>query len=191
MTPRQLLLRVAGVLGAVILIERIVADIYSYVVQIVGNATFPAVSSGGGDVEQVLPFLPGILFSAFIFAFGFAAGAYVSLRFLRPVTAEISWGSLLGRGVFAAFIGATVILLIHVTISLLYALKIGPYPFAYAFTTSFVPHDFVLGLLDTLGEGLSPFLEYVPLAILACVFLKLWLSGHWRPVRGVLSESSR
>jgi hypothetical protein len=185
-TSTQLLLRVAGVLGGVILLEGIVSELYGYLVGIVGDATFPEVSSAG-SAQQDLPFLPGILLSDLVYALGFSAGVFIALRFMRSILAETRWGALFRRAAFATFVGAIVIVIIRVVESLLDAFKIRPFPFGYAFTSSFVPNDFELGVLDTLGDGLNPFLVYSPLVVLVGVFLKLWLSGHWVRVRGVLS----
>jgi hypothetical protein len=58
------------------------------------------------------------------------------------------------------------------------AFGVGPHPLGYRFDPTFSVDNAHNYLIDSLGGAISPFLEWLPLVVLAVVFLRLWLAHH-------------
>ena len=122
--------------------------------------------------------MPGLALAGLVLALGMGGGAFASLRWVAPITAALSWRSVILRGVLAAAIGAIGVFVLRLAQSFLAAVSIGPYPFGYDFTASVNPDNLGNALLGDIGVAFAPFVYNAPLAVLACVFLKIWLSSH-------------
>lgn len=108
----------------------------------------------------------------------FGAGVFVSIRYLAPLVAGDSWRRVIVRGVIATVCGAIAALAFEAVVSLIAAITIGAYPFGYSLDAGMDPNRIQFGIQDAIGGALTPLIGWLPLTVLACVFLKLWLSAH-------------
>ncbi len=174
MTKNRLIRNVALLVGAFLLAQYIVSSIFNLAFDSVEQAVGQLSGLDGGIFAN---WFGSIVVDA-ILALGFAVGVFVSLRFVRPVSATSSWKSTILRGVVATAFGAVGIFLIRLLQTLLGSVKIGPYPFGYSFTASFNGNNAQFGLINALLVLVNPFISDVAIVVLACVFLKLWLKAH-------------
>ncbi len=178
MTRTRITLGASGLIGLVAFLQSAVLTLYGYGFNVASAAAFDGSTGNAQNSAEIFPFPPGILLSDLVTAAAFGAGVFVSLRFVRSIAADLGWKRVVIRGVMAASVGAVVVLALRLVETLLNGVKIGPYPFGYSFSPSFDPGNVQLGLANAFGQLLNPFVNYVPLVILGCVFLELWLAAH-------------
>jgi hypothetical protein len=171
------------IVGAVIIAQYVLLEIFNYAYdsaeQAVGEVR-------GLNSSELVPFFIGDLVSEILYALGFAVGVFVSLKVVKPISSSLPWTSAMLRGVLATAFGAVGVFAVHVLEALLGSVKIGPYPFAYSFSASFDPTNFGFDVLNAFGSLINPFIYNVPLVVVACLLLKLWLSRT--PAIGPLLE---
>jgi hypothetical protein len=188
MRTTRVVLVASALIAGVVFLQSAILTLYGYVFNIVSVATFDGSHTGNQSAADILPFLPGILISDLIIAAAFGVGVLISLRLIRPITADHGWKRVAVRGIIAAAIGAVAVLAVRMIGSLLTSVRIGPYPLGYSFTPSFDTGNVQLGFANALGQLLNPFIEFAPLVVLACVFLKLWVA-RVPPVKPLLTDT--
>ena len=178
MTRTRVALAVAGLIALVAFAQSAILTLYGYGFDLASASAFNGSAGNAQNSAEIFPFLPGILLSDLVTAAAFGVGVFVSLRFIRSIAAGLGWRRVVIRGLIAASVGAVAVLALRLVETLLTGVKIGPYPFGYSFSPSFDPGNVQLGLANAFGQLLNPFVNYLPLVILGCVFLKLWLAAH-------------
>jgi hypothetical protein len=108
----------------------------------------------------------------------FGLGVYASIRYVAPLSAGESWRQVIVRGVIATVVGALAALAFGAIVSLIAAVTIGPYPFGQSLNTQFDPLTYQYGLENMLAGALTPLIQWLPVTVLGCVFLRLWLAAH-------------
>jgi hypothetical protein len=63
-------------------------------------------------------------------------------------------------------------------VSLIAAVTIGAYPFGYSLDAGVDGNHIQFGIQNAIAGALTPLVGWLPLTVLACVFLKLWLDVH-------------
>jgi hypothetical protein len=158
---------VAGVLLVQGFILGLFGDVYGYVGYGGSLGWFPL------NASLFVTLLTSLLHYA-----AFGAGVFVSIRYLAPLVAGDSWRRVIVRGVIATVCGAIAALAFEAIVSLIAAITIGAYPFGYSLDAGFDADRVQFGIQHMLGGALTPLVGWLPLTVLACVFLKLWLSAH-------------
>ena len=184
MTRTRIALVTGALVAGVLFIQTAILSGYGVGFEVASAAVEDSQSDTNGlsNVQQLVPYLPGILVSDLFYAAAFGAGVFVALRFIRPIETAFAWKRVILRGLVAAAIGTAAVLVVRLLQTLLTHVSLGPYPLGYSFTPSFDPNNLSLGLLNAFGSVLNPFVYNAPLVLLACAFLKLWLGAHTAPV---------
>jgi hypothetical protein len=178
MTRTRITLATSALVACVVFIQGAIVTLYGYGYDVASASAFDAAPGNVQNSQEILPFLPGILIGDLIVAVGFGAGVFVALRLIRSITADLSWKRVVIRGVLATAVGSVAVLAVRLLETLLTSVTIGPFPLGYSLTPSFDTGNAELGVANALGQLINPFVDYVPLVILGCVFLKLWLAAH-------------
>lgn len=168
MSPR-VVLNVVLIVAAIVFLQELVLWLYEFGFQVAAGYMFSP-----PPLEFFVNALPNFLISTLVLAVGFGGGAFVSLRWVAPVIATLSWRRVALRGLLAGVFGAVGVLVLRVIQGLLASVHIGPYPLGYSFSATLSAGDFGAEFLNALGAALSPFVYNLPLIVLACVFLRLW-----------------
>jgi len=163
----------AALVGAFILAADLVSNVWDYLYSTVvfvqsGDeaANFGALTEGFGRG----------LIGAVIAAAIFGAGVFASLRWVAPIAAADGWKRVIVRGVIAAAIGAVASLVLAVLVAVIGSIDAGRYPLGYDFDPS-INSDFAENrVVAAIGGAPGPFLEWLPLVVLAVVLLRLWLA---------------
>jgi hypothetical protein len=108
----------------------------------------------------------------------FGAGVYVAIRYIAVIGAGDTWRQAITRGIIATIGGAVAALVFGAIVSLIAAITIGPFPFGQSLNSNFNPLQFQYGLQNMLAGALTPLIQWLPMTVLGCVFLKLWLAAH-------------
>jgi hypothetical protein len=108
----------------------------------------------------------------------FGAGVFIALRLVAPIVGSSSWQLTVRNGIIATIFGALAAFLFGSIVSGIAAVTIGAYPFGYSLDAGIDPLRIQYGIQNVLAGALTPLLEWLPLTVLACVFLKLWLAAH-------------
>jgi hypothetical protein len=108
----------------------------------------------------------------------FGLGVYLAIRYIAVIAARDTWRQTITRGIIATISGAIVALAFGAVVSLIAAIAIGPFPFGQSLNSTFDPLQFQYGLENTLSGALAPLIQWLPLTVLGCVFLKLWVAAH-------------
>ena len=188
MTRTRITLATSALVACVVFIQSAILTLYGYGFDLASVAAFDGSTPDAQNTQQILPFLPGILVGDLIVAVGFGAGVFISLRFIRSIAGDLDWKRVVVRGVIATAVGSVAVLAVRLLETLLTAVRIGPFPLGYSFTPSFDSGNVQVGLANALGQLINPFVDYVALVILGCVFLKLWL-GRIPPVTPLLADA--
>ena len=121
----------------------------------------------------------------------FAIGVFLSLWLIAPVASDLRLFHVLTRSLLAAGIGAVLAIIVSVVAALF-----GAFSYSAAFSSNVfgnVGYD-LSGALSrmgfALGNGLTLFATGLPIVVLACVLLWIWLERHPRghSVSGFLDE---
>ena len=170
MTRTRVTLVTAGIVAGALAAQSLIVGLWNTVF---GYLTFGGPAAGIFSVSLVWTLLTGLLHYA---AFGF--GVFVTLRFVVPVGGHDSWRRTVTRGILATAVGAIAALVFNLIVSLIAAITIGAYPFGYSLDAGVDPNRIQYGVQNTLAGAITPLVEWLPLVVLACVFLKLWLGAH-------------
>jgi len=170
MTITRITLSTAGIAAGVLVAQAIIVGLWNIVF---GYLAFGGTAGGIFSANLFWTLLIGLLHYA---AFGF--GVFVALRFVVPVSAHDSWRRTATRGILATVFGAIAALVFEVIVSLIAAVTIGAYPFGYSLDAAVDANRIQYGIQNTLAGAIAPLIEWLPLVVLACVFLKLWLVAH-------------
>jgi len=108
----------------------------------------------------------------------FGLGAYVALRYFAAMTADASWRLTIVRAITVTVCGAILALAFSAIVSLIASVTIGSYPFGYSLDAAVDGYKVQYGIQNTIAAGLTPLIGWLPLTVLGCVFLKLWLAAH-------------
>jgi hypothetical protein len=160
----------AGILTGALVVLGIVLALWSI--------AFGFLNFGGSIAEFFTAGMFWSLLTAFLHYAAFGVGVFVSLRFAAPVTDANSWRRVVRSGVIATIFGAVSAFIYGAIVSAIAAVTIGAYPFGYSLDAAVDPSRIQYGLQNVVAGALTPLLAWLPLTVLACVFLKLWLSAH-------------
>ncbi|MCU1420519.1 MAG: hypothetical protein JWN36_170 [Microbacteriaceae bacterium] len=121
----------------------------------------------------------------------FAIGVFLALWFVAPIASDLRLFHVITRGLLAAAIGGALAIVVAVVGALF-----GAFSYSAGFSSNLAAnlgYDFV-GAFHRIGfalnSGLSLFVSAVPLVVLACVLLWIWLERHPRnhQVAGIVDE---
>jgi hypothetical protein len=178
MTRTRITLATSALLACVVFLQSAILTLYGYGYDVASASAFDAAPGNAQNSQEILPFLPGILVSDLVVAAGFGIGVFVALRLIRSIAADLVWKRVVIRGILATAVGSVAVLVVRLLETLLTSVTIGPFPLGYSLTPSFDSGNVQLGVANALGQLINPFVDFVPLVVLGCVFLKLWLAAH-------------
>jgi hypothetical protein len=126
MTRTRVVINTSLIVGAVIVVQYVLLAIFNYAYESVEQ---DAGELSGLNSSNLVPYFIGDLVSEIFYALGFAAGVFLSLRLVKPISWSLSWRSTILRGILATVFGTVGVFVMHVFESLLGSIQIGPYPF--------------------------------------------------------------
>jgi hypothetical protein len=135
-------------------------------------ASFEAITVDGWSV------FPTVVLELVVESVFFAVGVFLALRFFAPIRSDFEWRKVVIRGLIASVAGAIAIAVGMTIAGFIGSVGPGLHPFGYAFTPVLEISPFANWAYQTAQTAVRPFLENIPLVVLACVFLKLWLAAH-------------
>ena len=121
----------------------------------------------------------------------FAIGVFLALWFVAPIAADLRLFHVLTRGLLVAAIGGGLAIVVAIIGALF-----GAFNYSAGFSSNIVAnlgYDFgsvVSGIGAAISTGLTLFVNALPLVLLACVLLWIWLERHPRnhQVAGIVDE---
>lgn len=131
-----------------------------------------------GALEVFVSAFPQVMFENLLEGLLFAAGWFLSVRFIAVVRVSDGWKRTILRGVLATVSGAVALAVGLTIIGFLGSLGAGPHPFGYAFNLTITTTTFSHWAYQTAQFAIRPMFDLFPLGILGCVLLKLWLAAH-------------
>jgi hypothetical protein len=170
MTSTRVTLTAAGIIAGALAAQSLILAIWSTGFELV---SFPVPL---GEV-----FGPNLVFTLLISLLHYAAfglGVYLALRFFAPMNPDAPWRLTIVRAITVTVSGAVVALAFSAIVSLIASITIGAYPFGYALDAAVDGYKVQYGIQNTIASGLTPLIGWLPLTVLGCVFLKLWLAAH-------------
>jgi hypothetical protein len=173
MTTTRVALITAAIVAGVLVAQGVIVGIW--------NIVFGYGVLGGSIVQIVEVFNVNLfwtLLTGLLHYAAFGAGVFLAIRFIAPLSAEVSWRRTITRGIVATVSGAIAAVIFDCVVSVIAAITIGPYPFGYALDAAVDPTRIQYGIQNTVAAAITPLIEWLPLVVLACVFLKLWLAAH-------------
>ena len=173
MTTTRVTLITAGIVAGVLLVQGVIVGVWSTAFGFIALGGFAAPINAMINPGLFWTLLTGLLHYA-----AFGAGVFLAIRYIAPVRADDSWRGTISRGVVATVAGAMAALIFDGVVSVIAAITIGAYPFGYSFNGSLDPGRIQFGFQNTVATAITPLIEWLPLVVLACVFLKLWLAAH-------------
>jgi hypothetical protein len=135
-------------------------------------------------------FFPALL-SVFLTSVPLALGVFVSLWAIAPISDELGLPFVLTRAALAAACGVVLADVVTIVLAFFGSLSATGSVFGNSFPIpSFNGGTFVSTLLGTLAYAIPYFLSTLPIVVLACVFLWLWLRDHPREyaVAGIIDD---
>jgi hypothetical protein len=174
MTTSRIPLTTAAIIAGALAVQGLVLGLWSTGLGVVG---FGVVITQLLTVNLVWSSLVGLLHYA-----AFGIGIYLALRFFAPIGASDSWRQTITRAIIATISGAVVALAFSALVSLIAAVTIGAYPFGYALDAAVNGYQVQYGIQNAIAGSLTPLIGWLPLTVLGCVFLKLWLAAHPSPI---------
>jgi hypothetical protein len=170
MTRTRITLTAAALIGAALAVQGLVLALWS---------TGIGVAGFGLQFAAVVPIsLFWSLLVALLHYAAFALGVYLALRFLSPIGAQDSWRQTIIRAIIATIAGAVVAFAFAALVSLIASVTIGAYPFGYSLDAALDGNKIQYGIQNAIAGGLTPLIGWLPLTVLGCVLLKLWLAAH-------------
>jgi hypothetical protein len=112
----------------------------------------------------------------------FGIGVFVSLRYVAPIQASSSWGSIVVRAIIAAALGVAAVFVVGAVQAAILTIGPGAQPFGYSFPGGgSVNYDGLpYRLASSASSALSEFFGWLPLVVVAGIFQKLWLASRGR-----------
>ena len=173
------LVTAAGVLAALI-VQALLSGLFSYIAvwmtgRGVQSTPWPADAIG----RTALTYLP------------FAIGVFLALWFVAPIAADLRLFHVITRALLVAAIGGALAIVVAIIGALL-----GAFNYSAGLSSNIVAnlgYDFG-GALSRIGfavsSGLTLFIGALPMVLLACVLLWIWLERHPRnhQVAGIVDE---
>jgi hypothetical protein len=170
MTRTRISLTAAGILAGALAVQGLVLWLWGTGFEVVGF---------GLNANQLLSVnLFWSLLTSILHYAAFGLGVFVTIGFLAPIEADSTWRRTITRGVIATIVGAIAALALSLLVSLVAAVAIGAYPLGYSFSAAVDPSRVTFGIQNALAGALTPLVGWLPLTVLGCVFLKLWLIAH-------------
>jgi hypothetical protein len=170
MTRTRITFTAAGIIAGVLAVQGLVLAIWSTGFELL---SFP--------IPLGEFFGPNLVFTLLISLLHYAAfglGVYLALRFFAPMSADASWRLTIVRAITVTVSGAVLALAFSAVVSLVASITIGAYPFGYALDAAVDGYKVQYGIQNTIAGALTPLIGWLPLTVLGCVFLKLWLAAH-------------
>jgi hypothetical protein len=171
MTKTRVVLNASLLVAAFIVAQNLVLTIWG----LVFDAANPEIVTVQLDNINVVPALFWGEVNEAIYALSVGVGVFVSLRFVRSVSGELGWRATIARGVIATAFATLAVLAMRLIETLISTLHVGPHPFGYSFDLTIRPDNVGESLFNVFGELLNPFVDSLPVVVLACVLLRLWL----------------
>jgi hypothetical protein len=140
-----------------------------------------------GGLVNILSDFPSVL----LVTVPFSLGVFVSLWAIAPISHELSLRFVLTRAALAAACGVVLADLVRIILAFFGSISATGSVFANSFPIpSFDGGTFVSTLLGTLAYAIPYYLSVLPVVVLACVFLWLWLREHPREyaVAGIIDD---
>jgi hypothetical protein len=170
MTTTRINLITASLIAGALAVQALLLGLWDVAL---GVAGFGLVVSQIVSVSLVWSLLISLLHYA-----AFGLGVYLALRFFAPIGASDSWRQTIVRAIMATISGAVVALAFAALVSLIASVTIGAYPFGYSLNAAVDGNRIQYGIQNALAAALTPLIGWLPLTVLGCVFLKLWLIAH-------------
>jgi hypothetical protein len=173
MTKTRVVLNVSLLVAAFIVAQNLVLTIWGLVFDAANPGTLTNVVTNDPNIVQALFWAAG---NEIVFALSFGVGVFVALRFVRPVWGSLGWRATIVRAVIATAFATAAVLAMRLIETLISTLHVGQHPFGYSLDLTVQPNNVGESLFNAFGELLNPFVDNLPLVVLACVFLRLWLN---------------
>jgi hypothetical protein len=170
MTRNRINLTAAAIIAGALAVQGLILAIWSTGFELL---SFPIPLGEVFGPNLVVTLLVSLLHYA-----AFGLGVYLALRFFAPMKADASWRLTIVRAITVTVAGAVVALAFSAIVSLVASVTIGAYPFGYALDAAVDGYKVQYGIQNTIASGLTPLIGWLPLTVLGCVFLKLWLAAH-------------
>jgi hypothetical protein len=141
------------------------------------------VSTAGVSVSTGWPRGWGILSTLYqlIDFVPFGIGVFVALRYVAPIRASSTWGSIVVRAIVAAALGIAAVFVVEFVQAAIVTIGPGSHPFGYSFPGGTVSTDGLsFRLASVTTSVLVDFLQWLPLVVVAGIFQKLWLASRGR-----------
>jgi hypothetical protein len=170
MTRTRILLTTAGLIAAALAAQGLLVWLWNISVE---SATF--------GIPIGFQFLPEVVWTGLVSLLHFAAfglGVYLSLRFIAPIESDSSWQRVITRAILATVCGTIIAFAFAAVVSLIAAVTIGAYPLGYSLNGAVDPDRLQFGIQNAIAGAFAPLIQWLPLAVLGIVFLKLWLAAH-------------
>jgi hypothetical protein len=170
MTRTRINLTTAAIIAGALAVQGLILAIWSTGFEFV---SFPVPL---GDV-----FGPNLIISLLVALLHYAAfglGVYLALRFFAPMSPDAPWRLTIVRAITVTVSGAVVALAFSAIVSLIASITIGAYPFGYSLDAAVDGYKVQYGIQNTIASAVTPLIGWLPLTVLGCVFLKLWLAAH-------------
>jgi hypothetical protein len=170
MTRTRIALTTAGIIAGALAAQGLVLALWNTGFEIF---SFPVPLSQFFGANLVWSLLLALLHYA-----AFGLGVYLALRFFAPIAATDPWRQTIIRAILVTVSGAVVALALYALVSLIASFTIGAYPFGYSLDAAVNGYKVQYGIQNTIAGALTPLIGWLPLTVLGCVFLRLWLVAH-------------
>jgi hypothetical protein len=118
----------------------------------------------------------------------YGLGVYLTLRYFRPIDGQTPWRPVFTRSIVATVGGVLVATVLSFLVTLIGAVTLGQYPFGYSVNPELNLNGVQFGLLDAVEVLVPALVDWLPLTVLGCVLLRLWLRAN--PPVGVTAAAS-
>ncbi|GAA3741841.1 hypothetical protein GCM10022239_16830 [Leifsonia bigeumensis] len=178
---------VAAAIAALIVVT--VEVVLQLVITSLGTGILLMQGSGSGNVPYLFP---ASLVNLVLGVLPFAIGVFLSLWLLAPVAAELHIAHVITRALLAVAAGALIVFIVRLLGSLFTNFdESAGYVFGWAsglFST--VSSNAGWAFAQSLYSALTTAINLIPLTVLACVLLWVWLRDHpaKHPVAGLIDE---
>jgi hypothetical protein len=170
MTRTRISLITAGIIAGALAVQGLILWVWSTALDILGF---------GLVITQIIgPNLFVGLLVAILHYAAFGIGVFLALRYFAPIGASNSWRLTTVRAITVSVSGAVVAFAFSAIVSLIAAVTIGAYPFGYSLDAAVDGWKAQYGIQNAIAGAVSPLIEWLPLTVLGCVFLKLWVGAH-------------
>lgn len=181
MTSSRLARLAAIGIAVVLVVQALVTLLVSYV-PVGVSIRFPA--------DYLPGLISGIIFDELLPVVAFAVGIWICLRFVSRVEVSDCWSIVIRKGVQAALLGAAAYLVYLGLQAVVLDFTVSKYPFVNAVDPSVNGAALAPQLLSSLLSTVRELVEWVPLAVLAVVLVRIRLAMGVEPDENATDRAS-